>query len=360
MTKNNRVIWIVAAACIIVGTLISVITLLTLGNDPLQWDTNDYVTNNYTIEEPFRAIRTEHTISSDLRILPSMDDSCRVMCYDQQKLTHSAAVENGTLVIRKQDDRRWYDHIGIQLQSTEILIYLPQREYESLTVQSSAGDVTVEPEFTFSTVDILTNTGDIQLSAQVTQALNISTDTGDTKIEHATPHSLSADSSTGDIAILSATVTDGIRIETDTGKVKLSDTQCAHMTMESNTGDIFCQNVNITDLLQIETDSGDVALTDTQCGALLTMTTTGDLTCRAMLVQGHLAIETDAGDVTFYDCDAATLSIQTDTGDVSGSLLSEKLFHIETDTGTVHVPHSTSGGICEIRTDTGDIELTVK
>ena len=65
------------------------------------------------------------------------------------------------------------------------------------------------------------------------------------------------------------------------------------------------------------------------------------------------------GDVMLEKCDAAVLEIETDTGDVKGSLLSDKVFLVETDTGRVSVPHSTSGGRCEVSTDTGDIQLTL-
>jgi hypothetical protein len=40
-------------------------------------------------------------------------------------------------------------------------------------------------------------------------------------------------------------------------------------------------------------------------------------------------------------------------------LYSEKIFFTETDTGDIRVPKSTSGGVCEIKTDTGDITFTI-
>ena len=65
------------------------------------------------------------------------------------------------------------------------------------------------------------------------------------------------------------------------------------------------------------------------------------------------------GDVTFDGCDAAAISVKTDTGDVTGSLLSNKMFVIDTNTGDVDVPETVDGGRCEIVTDTGDIELNI-
>ena len=53
------------------------------------------------------------------------------------------------------------------------------------------------------------------------------------------------------------------------------------------------------------------------------------------------------------------LFVKTDTGDISGSLLSDKIFLTETDTGSIKVPQSVNGGKCELTTDTGDIRITV-
>jgi len=74
----------------------------------------------------------------------------------------------------------------------------------------------------------------------------------------------------------------------------------------------------------------------------------------------RFSIDRSTGDVNFDGCDAAEIYVNTDTGDVEGSLLSEKVFIANTDTGKKKVPNTVSGGRCEIRTDTGDIEITIK
>ena len=43
-----------------------------------------------------------------------------------------------------------------------------------------------------------------------------------------------------------------------------------------------------------------------------------------------------------------------------GSLLSEKLFLAQTNTGSVKVPKTSAGGHCEIATGTGDIKITIE
>ena len=62
----------------------------------------------------------------------------------------------------------------------------------------------------------------------------------------------------------------------------------------------------------------------------------------------------------FNHCDAETIYVNTDTGSVTATLLTDKMFIIETDTGSVDVPKSITGGRCEITTDTGNIRITIE
>ena len=71
------------------------------------------------------------------------------------------------------------------------------------------------------------------------------------------------------------------------------------------------------------------------------------------------SIERSTGHVELAACDASELHLKTDTGDVTGSLLSDKIFFAESDVGSVDVPKTTTGGVCEIRTDTGKIAITI-
>ena len=57
--------------------------------------------------------------------------------------------------------------------------------------------------------------------------------------------------------------------------------------------------------------------------------------------------------------DAGEIFIKTTTGSVKGSLLSSKIFMARSDVGKITVPRTTTGGICEIETDTGTINITI-
>ena len=85
----------------------------------------------------------------------------------------------------------------------------------------------------------------------------------------------------------------------------------------------------------------------------------GDVTLTSVIA-GSFDILTDTGDVKLNLSDAETINIETDTGRVEGSLLTPKTFWAESDTGRVRVPQSSGDGVCKIKTDTGNISITIE
>jgi len=152
-------------------------------------------------------------------------------------------------------------------------------------------------------------------------------------------YSLTAKVNTADLVLSSGLSFSGVNLETDTGDVHIASEVRGSITVKADTGDVLLENTNPR-YIEIETDTGDVTLKNTLC-------------------RRDLSITTDTGDVSFERCDAANIYIVTDTGDVEGTLLSEKIFLVETDTGDERVPIGTVGGLCKVTTDTGDIEIRI-
>jgi len=125
-------------------------------------------------------------------------------------------------------------------------------------------------------------------------------------------------------------------------------------------GKITVSGVTCQGNMGLQVSTGKTVITGTSCQNLISDGDTGSLVLQNVIAAEKFSIERSTGDVSFTDCDAAEIFVETDTGDVTGSLLSEKVFIVETDTGKIDVPKSVTGGRCEIETDTGDIEITVK
>ena len=84
------------------------------------------------------------------------------------------------------------------------------------------------------------------------------------------------------------------------------------------------------------------------------------MTLENVVASEKFSIKRDTGDVRFEDADAAEIEVETDTGSVSGSLRSEKIIFATSDTGKIDVPKNTTGGRCEITTNTGNIKIEIK
>ncbi len=149
---------------------------------------------------------------------------------------------------------------------------------------------------------------------------------------------LRIESDTGDTEIPTGFRFNRAEIETDTGDILWCAPVTESLVFSTDTGDITAQKISV-ERLQLEMDTGDALLTN--------------ILCR------QFTAESSTGDIRLERFDADSIRIETSTGDVTGTLLSEKIFVTETDTGDVRVPKGSSGGRCEIRTDTGDIELTI-
>ena len=301
--RTRTKVWLSIAACLVLlGCILFVGVMTTLGWDFTKLATVKYETNTYEISEVFDSISI-NTDTADIVFTLSGDGKCTVVCHEEEKVKHSVTVKDGALTIERVDERTLYDYvgyIGLNFDRPKITVYLPKTEYTALLICESTGDVGIPKDFHFGNVDISLSTGDVSFCASVADTLKIKTSTGDIHAENITVGTL-------DLSV-------------STGKVYLADIRCKSVVSKGNTGDISLINVIASESFSIERDTGDVKLEKS---------------------------------------DAAEIFIEIDTGDVTGTLLSDKKFVVETDTGHVSVPKTETGGKCEIITDTGDIKISL-
>ena len=319
MSRAIKIWLIVATSLVLIGGIVFAGVMATLQWDFTKLSTNKYETNEYEITEGFSAISID-VDTTDVKFVPSEDSQCSVSCYEQTNMKHSVTVKDGTLTIKVIDTRKWYEHIGIGFNSPSITVYIPKGEYGQLLLKSDTGEVEIPKELKFEKIDISTDTGDVKNYASASGSIKIKTDTGDVCVENISAAEFDVSVSTGDIVASHVKCDGEIKIAVSTGKTTLTDVICENLSSRGSTGNMILKNAIVGEMLSVERSTGDVRLDR---------------------------------------CDAAQLFIMTDTGDVKGSLLSEKVFVYNTDTGDVDLPHTTTGGICEIYTGTGDIKITI-
>lgn len=319
--KRKTIVWLTAAASLVLlGVLLFAGVMTALKWDFSKLSTARYETNTHEISEPFLSLSLT-TDTADIVFALSDDGKCRVECYEDENARHSVAVEGETLAVRLIDARSWYDYIGFHFSAPRITIYLPETEYDGLSIHEKTGSIEVPQDFAFKSVDISASTGSVRFSASAREAVKIKTSTGNIRAENVSAGSLD----------LSAT----------TGWITVSGTTCAGRAV-------------------VGVSTGRTDLTDLSCQSLISTGTTGSLSLNHVIAADSLAIERSTGSVKLSGCDAAELSIKTSTGSVTGSLLTDKTFLADSSTGRIDVPQTSSGGQCEITTSTGDIKIEIE
>lgn len=319
MGKSVKIWLIIGVILTVMGLIMFLVPLAKANFDFSRLGTDKYVTNTYELTDAFDNISIQ-TDTADVTLLVSQDGSCKVECFEDEKAMHSVAVQEGTLTICLEDERAWYDHIGIHFDSPKITVYLPNTKYEDMAIGESTGAIVIPKDFSFDNIDIFASTGAVKVSASAADAMKIKTTTGDILVENCSAGSMELSVSTGLVTVKDVVCQGDMGIRVSTGKIELTDVTCKNLVSPGSTGDVILKYV---------------------------------------IAEEKMSIERGTGDVKFENCDASELFVETDTGDVYGSLLSAKVFIADTDTGSVNVPKSTGGGRCEIHTDTGNIKITI-
>lgn len=297
MKRATKVWLVIAVSLILIGCIIFVGVMSMFKWNFSKLSTVEYETNTYEINEAFNDISIT-TDTADILFVVSEDGKCRVECYEEKKARHSVSIQGGTLTIKVINDKQWFDYIGLCFSSPKITVYLPKTEYTSLLINSKTGNIKVPEEFAFTNVDVSLTTGAVDVFADASEK---------------------------------------IKIQTTTGNIRMEDISAGTLDLSATTGKTY--------------------LTDISCKSVISSGSTGGISLNNVIASEEFSIKRSTGNIRFNRCDAAEIFVETSTGDVKGSLLTDKVFITKTSVGKIDVPNTTTGGKCEIKTSTGDIDI---
>lgn len=319
MKNTKKTAMHIAGALITVGLLLSLAAFAAMQFDFRRLGATSSEEQSYTIKESFRNISIEGD-ACDIYLLLAEDRACRIECTESSRVFYKIDVEGDTLTIERVDKRRWYEHIGFTWEETEVKVFLPQQEYEALYAKTLSGDIEIPESLCFIRAEVNTASGEVSFSAAVEEELTVKTVSGDIYAGNTAPERLRLQSTSGEVRV------DTIKRKTE---------------------------------LNVQTTSGDIALRDITCRNVNAGSTSGEIYLSKLYASEEIRLETVSGDIALRYCDGASLSIKSTSGEVSGRLATEKIFITDTVSGKVDVPETDSGGICEVKTTSGDIEFTV-
>ncbi len=319
MKKSIKIALLVATILIGVGSLFFLGAAIAMGGDFSKLSRVQYEQKRYEIEGAFTDISID-VGASDVRFaLAEEGEESYVTCMEAEKITYTVEVKDGQLRVVEVDARRWYEHIGIFIGRQELVVYLPQTDWNKVNVSVQSGDLTIPKNFTFAEASLEAQSGDIETYANVAGALSVKTQSGDIAVGQVCVQSLSAWATSGDIDLKNVEVTDGVTLTAVSGSIEASG----------------------------------------KAGSLHAETASGDIELRNFITDGETRLKCSSGDIELSACDAASYDMRTSSGDIYGTVLTSKIFQAYVKSGNAKVPTSTEGGVCRAETASGNIRLDI-
>ena len=318
MSKIKKFWLITAAVLMAAGCVIFAVAMACAGFEWSKLSTVSYVDNTMDLQEDFSAVSVSAGVS-DVKFTVWDEDYCRVVCRETDRVTHTATVIDGQLVIRMEDQRKWYDHVGIgNTEDYSITVYLPRKHLAYVSVRVTVGDVELPGALDVERISVEGRSGDVICRASAAE-LEICTTTGDVTLEGVTAQNIKLTVTTGDMRVNTVT-SENMALHGEMGRLCLATVTCGTMKVEGT--------------------SLDTEMTD--------------VTARV-----SLSVNTSTGDVDLQNCDAPSICLKAATGDVTARLLTGKHFNVVTRSGNISIPADSDGGICEITTTTGNIRVEI-
>lgn len=322
MSKSKKAV-IVASIFIVVGVIIVFLSFAIngfhfpngsvdlLGMKALP----DYVKKTVQITDDFNAVDIAGEASTDVMIKNSDNGTNYIEYYDTDGLTNHAEVVDGVLTFRCEDKRTHHPTISLGFgQDTTTVVYLADKEYESIQVTTASGDI-----------DYL--------------------------------YSHKTDSK----PVFNASYTS---LKTNSGDIHIADIEANTLTTKTSSGNISISNSSFTTLLELHASSGDILLNRTAAGQAEFYTTSGYVSASELSANTSLTCNTASGDVDMNIADAEAIDISAMSGYIDLELDSDRSysFSANTQSGNIDIPHGANNSEyeCGVTTTSGDISIRQK
>lgn len=215
--------------------------------------------------------------SVDIEVYPSQNNQISAVFSGnkQENVTTDLqlSTQGNTVEIeakKEETNKRLWIHFNLgNVEPTKVAVYLPQKQYDSLALQTSHGDIQLK-DFKGNTVNANTSNGDVKL--QNTNAiLTVQTNHGDIDLSEVEFHGKnSITTSSGDIHVQSVSNSkvskkvpqDQLILRSSHGDIDLNGYQGNILTANTNSGDIHLQNIDST--FTARTENGDINIQSIQ------------------------------------------------------------------------------------------------
>ena len=288
--------------------------------------------NNINIKVSKAAFKIK-VVSADVEE-PTLD------LFYEEKCKPEHSLSDGNLSISaKKKGRFSFLNFGLN-KSNRMVLTLPEKEYASLNIDNTTGDVYISG-LTFS------------------EKVTVKVTTSDVNIENVRAKALLADVTTGDARLKEVSVTKDMTLKTTSGDIELGKISASSLSAEATTGEVELESATLGSL-DLEITTGDIELFSvTALGDSSFRTTSGNINIDSSSF-GKFKSKSTTGSLKMKNSDAGELDIRATTGDVTLTLLSPKNFVTDSTSGKVDVIGTVyTAPLCNIDVTSGDITVRI-
>ena len=132
-----------------------------------------------------------------------------------------------------------------------------------------------------------------------------------------------------------------------------------NIKVNEHTGSVRLNRIEASGTVELHTSTGSIYTNTVNCEDLKARSSTGSINLKDTIANNSFELKASTGSIKFDRCDAGSIEATTSTGSIRGTLLSEKIFFAHSDTGSVRVPETMTGGRCKLESDTGSINIEI-
>lgn len=305
MNKVTKVLLITAGSCIVVGLLLGTVAYGAAKKNGFEAfkTTREKVTTDIT--DSFSNIEVLE-VSDDIVIRPSEDGNVKIITWESEDQYHDIKVDDDTLKIEfKEKAGLHFGDFEFDTNSSNdpeygmTIIYLPEGEYEDISITATSSEIAVPENYTFNDVTVTSVSGNISCSAVATGLVKMNSTSGEISDLNIDGISANIDTVSGNIGMTSCDVTGSIEINTTSGDINLTDISTSSASINVVSGDITLNNFE-SGLTDIDSTSGDVTGSLTGSYKISTDTVSGDInvTCNNNTDGAPFNVDTVSGDIT--------------------------------------------------------------
>ena len=208
---KKSIIWIVTISVL----LIAGIVLYSLAR-PCELETHEY-----EIKEKFKDI-TIIADTADIQLILSEKPNSFIVCEEEKNARHSVIVKENTLRIEVDDNKKWYEDLGINLCNPKITVYLGKSEWSNISLKTDTGNILLDNIIATGKLATETETGNVNFEACDASEVFIKTDTGNVKGNLLTDKVFITNTDTGNVDVPKTVSGGKCEVVTDTGNIKIT------------------------------------------------------------------------------------------------------------------------------------------